>query len=235
MYLEKVPEEKAFVIDDKKILTLKDLHKELKKMNDEQYSHYANMDHNYFADWINAVIGHEDLAKQLRKKSSKKDAIKTLSLEINILEKPKEEIIEKEDEIVIVEDKKPEIVDDKVEPKKSSKKTNEKKKTKKTTSKKTKKEPEEKEEEPVIETSEEEKIEEETEDKEPEIKKEEEEEITEADFLEVEDMLKKISTEKQEVKHLLWKHFAWDMAKEFMYGLAIGIFVGLILSRILLP
>jgi len=226
MYLEKVPEEKAFVIEDKKILTLKDLHKQIKKMNDEQYSHYASPDHNYFADWILAVVGHEDLAKKLRKNSSKKDAIKTLSLEIKILEKPKEDIIEKEDEIVIIEDDKPEIVDDKVETKKSSAKPKKKKKTKKTTSKKPKKEP-------VIEISEEEKIEEEEE--EIDNNESEKEEITQADYLEVEDMLKKISTEKQEVKHLLWKHFAWDMAKEFMYGLAIGIFVGLILSRILLP
>jgi hypothetical protein len=112
---------------------------------------------------------------------------------------------------VIVEDKKPEIVDDKVEPKKSSKKTKKKKKSKKSTKKKAKKEPKKEKEE------------------------EKKEEITQADYLEVEDMLKKISTEKQEVKHLLWKHFAWDMAKEFMYGLAIGVFVGLILSRILLP
>ena len=39
----------------------------------------------------------------------------------------------------------------------------------------------------------------------------------------------------QEMKHLLWHHHPWEMAKEFMYGMAIGIIIGLILSRIILP
>ena len=35
-----------------------------------------------------------------------------------------------------------------------------------------------------------------------------------------------------EIKDFLWKHFAWDMAKEFMYGMAIGILIGMVLSKI---
>ncbi len=46
-------------------------------------------------------------------------------------------------------------------------------------------------------------------------------------------MIKGIS--KQDTNSLLWKHFSWDLAREFMYGLAIGILIGLIMSRILLP
>lgn len=35
-------------------------------------------------------------------------------------------------------------------------------------------------------------------------------------------------------KDFLWKHFAFEMAKEFMYGMAIGILIGFILSKIFL-
>ena len=48
-------------------------------------------------------------------------------------------------------------------------------------------------------------------------------------------LLKRIANDESEIKNMLWKHFAWDMAKEFMYGMAIGIIIGLILSKILLP
>ena len=48
-------------------------------------------------------------------------------------------------------------------------------------------------------------------------------------------MLKIIAKDEREIKEFLWKHFAWDMAKEFMYGLAVGILIGLVLSRIFLP
>ncbi|NTV24348.1 MAG: hypothetical protein HGA85_08345 [Nanoarchaeota archaeon] len=46
--------------------------------------------------------------------------------------------------------------------------------------------------------------------------------------------LDKIAQDEKEIKEFLWKHFAWDMAEEFMYGMAIGILVGLVLSKIFL-
>jgi len=49
---------------------------------------------------------------------------------------------------------------------------------------------------------------------------------------ETEALLKKISDNETQIKDFLWKHFAWDMAKEFMYGMAIGILIGLIVSKI---
>ncbi|MEM4398131.1 MAG: hypothetical protein QW757_05935, partial [Candidatus Woesearchaeota archaeon] len=46
---------------------------------------------------------------------------------------------------------------------------------------------------------------------------------------------------KEAIKHdekygheFLWKHFAWEMAKEFMYGMAIGILIGFVLAKIFL-
>ncbi|MBN2368181.1 hypothetical protein JXC34_04110, partial [Candidatus Woesearchaeota archaeon] len=45
-------------------------------------------------------------------------------------------------------------------------------------------------------------------------------------------LLKDIDKEEHEIKDFLWKHFAWDMAKEFMYGMALGILIGLVLSKI---
>ncbi len=47
----------------------------------------------------------------------------------------------------------------------------------------------------------------------------------------IQESLKKIARDESEIKHILWKHYHWDMAKEFMYGLAIGIVLGLILSK----
>jgi len=45
-------------------------------------------------------------------------------------------------------------------------------------------------------------------------------------------MLQDIAQNEKEIKDFLWKHFAWDMAKEFMYGMAIGILIGMVLSKI---
>jgi hypothetical protein len=45
-------------------------------------------------------------------------------------------------------------------------------------------------------------------------------------------LLKGIARDEREIKEFLWKHFAWDMAKEFMYGMAIGILIGFVLSKI---
>lgn len=40
------------------------------------------------------------------------------------------------------------------------------------------------------------------------------------------------SKDKEEAKAYLWKHFSWEMAKEFMYGMALGILIGMVLSKI---
>ncbi len=65
-YLEDVPEDKAFFLADKGIRNLHGLLSELRNMGDETYSYYAGTDHNYFADWIEKVIGNEELSGTLR-------------------------------------------------------------------------------------------------------------------------------------------------------------------------
>ena len=52
---------------------------------------------------------------------------------------------------------------------------------------------------------------------------------------EIEDMLMKLSKEDVEIRNVIWKHFKWEMAKEFMYGMAIGMIMGLILSKLFMP
>ena len=49
---------------------------------------------------------------------------------------------------------------------------------------------------------------------------------------EVDVLLKKIAQSEKEIQTVLWKHFTWDMAKEFMYGMAIGMLIGLVLAKI---
>ena len=48
-------------------------------------------------------------------------------------------------------------------------------------------------------------------------------------------MLKSLSKEDTEIRSVIWKHFKWELAKEFMYGMAIGILMGFVLSRIVMP
>ncbi len=45
-------------------------------------------------------------------------------------------------------------------------------------------------------------------------------------------LLEKVSQDEKEIKEFLWKHFKWDMAKEFMYGLAVGILIGFVLAKV---
>ena len=45
----------------------------------------------------------------------------------------------------------------------------------------------------------------------------------------------KLSKEDVEIRNVIWKHFKWEMAKEFMYGMAIGMIMGLILSKLFMP
>jgi hypothetical protein len=51
-------------------------------------------------------------------------------------------------------------------------------------------------------------------------------------YAEIEKFLSKIGQNKKDIKIFLWKHFPWDMALEFMYGMALGLLMGLVMSRI---
>lgn len=59
------------------------------------------------------------------------------------------------------------------------------------------------------------------------------EEVKKSEMVETgNELLQDIVKNEREIKDFLWKHFAWDMAKEFMYGMAIGILIGMVLSKI---
>lgn len=47
--------------------TLKDLHRELDTMTDEEYQYHANADKNDFADWVEGVLCDETCADGLRR------------------------------------------------------------------------------------------------------------------------------------------------------------------------
>jgi len=196
-YLDDVPEDKNFFLGDKRIKNLYGLLFELRSMSDENYSYYADSNHNYFADWIQHVIGYKGLADDMRKMSSRKESISMLEKSIELIKKQNEK--PSSTEIVVVEQPKEEIkggfvVSDITQ---EDLATAEYRKQKPKIKKIIKVEP-------------------------PKITKTDENEL----------LLRKISENEREVKEFLWKHFTWDMAKEFMYGMAIGILIGLVLSKI---
>ncbi|MBT3721021.1 hypothetical protein HN789_07175 [archaeon] len=196
-YLDKIPEDKAFVLGSKKLLSIKDLSMELESVSDEEYSHYASESHNYFADWVMHVIKHDKLAADLINANNRKDAVKALEKHIAKLEK-------------------------KNEPRKFLSKPFVSKKTETTKDDELVKE--------VLKTAE------------TNVEKKQEEQNSNTDvetsdhsIHEIEDMLKSLSKEDTEIRSVIWKHFKWELAKEFMYGMAIGILMGFVLSRIVMP
>jgi hypothetical protein len=191
-YLNNVPGDKAFRLGEKSINNLYGLLFEFRTISDESYKVYADEEHNYFADWVYHVIGHHQLADELRGAKSRADAVTVLENAIKALKEP-EPVAE-----VKGEEASPSFTMAKPAPKKRTLR---------------KPKPAETPEEP-----------------EKEIVEEHAKEHT----MDTETMWKKLSENKQEIKNFLWKHFAWDMAKEFMYGLSLGILVGLVLSKMFL-
>ena len=183
-YLDDVPEDKTFLLGDTRLHNLKELQESIAAMNDSEYGKFAGHDFNYFADWVQYVVGHTALADSLRASLDRDDANRILeeALENEVDEKPV--IIEQKVEFAPPPEDEPVKA---AEPKKNSDKS-------------------------VVSVSSE-----------------------EPDRIEdVESLMKKIAKNENEIKDILWKHFAWDLAKEFMYGMAVGILLGFVLSRILL-
>jgi hypothetical protein len=171
-YLTDVPIEDAFILGDIKILSLSDLSVQLKKMDSQTYSHYANKNHNYFADWVLHVVKHNELANKLINAKDLAQAQK--AIEESLKKKTTEEIQEKP--VASLKEKK-------ITP----------------------------------------------------VKKTEfvaPDKIADISNLESEELIKRIAMDESEIKHFLWKHYSWHIAKEFIYGFAIGIICGLILSKV---
>jgi hypothetical protein len=180
-YLDNVPEDKAFLLGDRRLRSLGDLHESLSSLSDEEYSKFAGADFNYFADWVSYVVGHAGLAESLRASIDKDDAVRIVEKAIED-ESRTEAVVEQKIEFDVPKEDTP-----------------------------AQKEPSAK--QAVLAkqiSADEDKIE------------------------DVEHLMKRIAKNENEIKDILWKHFAWDLAKEFMYGMAVGILIGFILSRILL-
>lgn len=218
-YLDKVPDDKVFVLGTKKLFTIDDLFAELNSISDEEYSHYASANHNYFADWIMHVVKYDKLAADLiNTNGNKKDAVKVLEKHIKKLQSNSES----KKEIKI---KNPPFI--KKDPVKQTAETD-------LIIEEVLKQPEKVEKLYVKDINPEEKIIEE----EKEITKEvseAEQPKTEHSIHEIESILEKLSKEDVEIRNVIWKHFKWEMAKEFMYGMAIGMIMGLILSKLFMP
>jgi hypothetical protein len=176
-YIEDVPDDKVFVLGEKRIKNLYGLLFEFREMGEETYGFYAAEDHNYFADWVQHVIENQELADKLRATKSRKEAVEALESAVESMRKDNSPKQEKES-LPVVEETKSEPKIEKVT---------------------------------IVE---------------PEKRKiiEQEEEKLVGD----------ITKEDKEAKVFLWKHFGWEMAKEFMYGLAFGILIGLILAKMFL-
>ncbi|MBN2368325.1 hypothetical protein JXC34_04860, partial [Candidatus Woesearchaeota archaeon] len=82
-YLDDVPEDKAFILGDKKIRNLYGLLFELRSMDDELFSHYSSKHHNYFADWIEHILINNNISSGLREKHSRQETIDYLEGFIN--------------------------------------------------------------------------------------------------------------------------------------------------------
>jgi len=84
---KKVPEDKAFRLGEHKVRSVEELLSEMKKLSDEQFSHYVNKDHNYFIPWIRGVVNDEQLAKELE---NVHDRVRIQSIIEKRFSKPKE-------------------------------------------------------------------------------------------------------------------------------------------------
>lgn len=193
-FLMDVAEDKVFYLGDKKIKNLYGLLFELRSISDETYSYYAGEDHNYFSDWIEYVIKNYDLAHNLRKTNSRKEAVGLLEHSIDSMkhEEKKEEPRKLVENVSLGASGFNEMITGGT-----------------------------KQAEKLLEALH-------HEPKELTLERTRPAERVTAAEKEMHD----ISRDKDEAKEYLWKHFSWEMAKEFMYGMALGILIGLVLSKI---
>ena len=75
--------DKAFVLENRKVMNVYGLLFELKHMSDKTYSNYVGTDYNYFADWIANVLEQTELADNLRKTQNKDEAINLLQNQVD--------------------------------------------------------------------------------------------------------------------------------------------------------
>ncbi len=88
-----VQDDKAFVVGDKRIKTLKALLEELRVMDEQTFHNFVNGDKNDFANWIEFVIGDKSLADTIRLFKDKDSIVKVIDEKINASVKKSDEQI----------------------------------------------------------------------------------------------------------------------------------------------
>ena len=88
-----VQDDKAFVVGDKRIKTLKALLEELRVMDEQTFHNFVNDDKNDFANWIEFVIGDKSLADTIRLFKDKDSIVKVIDEKINASVKKSDEQI----------------------------------------------------------------------------------------------------------------------------------------------
>lgn len=85
--LSNVPDEKAFYVNDGKVLrNIRDLPGALVDMAENTYSFHVNKEKNDFRNWIDEVVGDKKLARELSRTRSKDVFLRKLDRRINQLE-----------------------------------------------------------------------------------------------------------------------------------------------------
>ncbi len=72
------PQFNFWVCDGKVVKNLQELQYALDKMSEGTYTYHANNAKNDFANWVNDIIKHPELAQQLRKVKSRQIAAKVV-------------------------------------------------------------------------------------------------------------------------------------------------------------
>jgi hypothetical protein len=87
-FLSDVPEQYVFRCHNGSILhNMKELEKELKTINAEDYGFHANVEKNDFATWVQDIIKDETLSKNLRKTANQQQAAAIVSRRIAAISK----------------------------------------------------------------------------------------------------------------------------------------------------
>ena len=87
VYLEDVPERYVFYLKSgKKVSNIKELAKELDKMEDGIFYHHVTAQRNDFHNWIRDIVLDIDLAEKILNAKTAKDAGKIVSERIKFIE-----------------------------------------------------------------------------------------------------------------------------------------------------
>ena len=77
--MKNAPEGKCFYFNNgKNAKNLRELHKEIKKMDNEMYSAFVDSTKNDFYNWINDVLCHKKLAMSIKRVKAKETIVKKI-------------------------------------------------------------------------------------------------------------------------------------------------------------